>query len=82
MAKKPRFYPIIPRVKLGKTKRNTENSPNSSKPVLVHRSTFFDRYVKSTGQYIPGTLSESDGVIGYDEKAGIKNPGWRQNFRF
>lgn len=78
MAKKPRFYPIIPRVKLGKTKRNTENSPNSSKPVLVHRSTFFDRYVKSTGQYIPGTLSESDGVIGYDEKAGIKNPGWRQ----
>ena len=79
MAKKPVFYPILPRIKLGKTKRNSENSPNSTVPVMVERIRICDRLVKSTGQYTPLYINErSQAVIGYNEKAGIKNPGWRQ----
>lgn len=80
MAKKPVFYPIIPRVKLGKTKRNTENSPNQSKPYYVTRTKQADRLVKATGQYTPNYLlsSQDQVVIGYEDKAGVKNPGWRQ----
>lgn len=80
MAKKPVFYPIIPRVKLGKTKRNAENSPNQTKPYLISRRLQSDRLIKSTRQYFPIYLQNSQDqvVVGYEEKAGIKNPGWRQ----
>lgn len=80
MAKKPVFYPILTRVKLGKTKRNLENSPNSTKPVLTSRLVHADRLIKSTRQYFPDYISASqDQVVqGYEEKAGIKNPGWKQ----
>ena len=79
MAKKPVFYPILPRVKLGKTKRNADNSLNFSKPVYVQRRAHANRYVKSTGQFVPDLINDSsEGVIGYEEKGGVKNPGWRQ----
>jgi hypothetical protein len=79
MAKKPRLYPIIPRVKFGKTKRNTETSNDFERPVLVTRQRQFDRLVKSTGDYTPNVANDVyDQVVGYESRVGLKMPGWRQ----
>jgi len=79
MLKKPKFYPILPRVKLGKTVRNMSNISDSTVQVRVKQIHVADRLVLTTGEYTPKYFNvDRDITFETCSRSGTKLPGWRQ----
>jgi hypothetical protein len=77
MAKQPKFYPNLPRVKHHKGVLRV-GAISSTQPVYTPRIIHADWYSKASRLYIPNDISvDAVQYQGSNEKGGIKNPGWR-----
>ena len=78
MIKKPIFYPVLPRERHGKHVKFASSS-TATTPIRSNRDATADRYIKSTGTYVPNVIdSHSVTTVGNDQRAKTNNPNWRQ----
>jgi len=78
MAKKPTFYPNLPRVKTTKAVRRV-GAISVQTPVYTPRVIKSDWRSKVTGTYLPVDINENTKQFqGNCSRSGVKNPGWRQ----
>lgn len=77
MAKKPTFYPNLPRDPSNKKGRRVDAiSVNTA--VRVRRIKFADNLYKPLKVYTPFLINENTSeLLGTDSRSGTKNPGWR-----
>jgi hypothetical protein len=77
MAKSPKFYPNLPRVKSQK-KGKRVRAISTNTPVRVPRLIQADRLHKPTKVYTEKYLNiNTSDLIGNDTRSGVKNPGWQ-----
>lgn len=76
---KPTFYPILPRVKRGKTVRNTASITNSTTAIRFQEVHIADRRIKSLNSYTPLYININRSVnLGNCTRSGSKLPDWKQ----